>query len=120
LRVISPQVLQLGHLRDRNLSSSELFGFCRDLDEPGEKGAIIDDSGPLRSVPIYVFGTGQRRTGLTIHQSEDPSQYDIPSPRGEYSPAEKDDDSVTFGGNEAEHEDVFAPTVVACRQVGDD
>lgn len=76
----------------RDLPRPELLLVGRDLDEPGEEGAVFDEGRPLGGIPDDVLAGLHGGAGLS---------------------AEEDDDGIGFGGDEAEEEDVLGAAVVA-------
>jgi hypothetical protein len=89
--VVLPQLLELVDLRPGDLPGAGHLGLGRDLDEPGQKLAVLDQRRPGRGVPDHVL-LPAGRAGLA---------------------AEQDDDGVALGGDEAQQEDVAGAAGVA-------
>lgn len=62
-----PELLEFVNLLGRDLTGPQLLLLGRDLHQPGQKAAVLDERLPLRAVPINVLQTALTRARLPNH-----------------------------------------------------
>ncbi|TNN42705.1 hypothetical protein EYF80_047098 [Liparis tanakae] len=117
-----PQLLQLVDLLGGDLTRPQLLLLGRDLHQPGQKAAVLDQRLPLRAVPVDVLqatlagaGLPARRHGLISKQNfylHDRETDKVLSTEQGAPSEEQNHHRIGLGRDEAQEEDVAAATVV--------